>query len=61
MTVDKTAVGEMTIDKMMVDEINVYEMTGQMDMMSVCQRKLQTFWENLIKIENVSQEQIVIR
>ncbi len=61
MTLDKTAAGEMTIDKMMVDEINVYEMIGCIDMMSVCQRKLQKVWENLIKIENVSQEQIVIR
>jgi hypothetical protein len=61
LTLDKTAAGEMTIDKMMVDEINVYEMIGCIDMMSVCQRKLQKVWENLIKIENVSQEQIVIR
>ncbi len=61
MTLDKATVGEMTIDKMMVDEIIVYEMTGWNDMMSVCQRKLKNFWENLIKIKNVSWEQIVTR
>ncbi len=53
MTLDKIAVGEMTIDKMMVNEIIVYEMIGRNDIMSVGQRKLWTFWENLFKIHYI--------